>query len=320
MDMQRAVFAMLCGLLWWSAQPAAAQDPVVPAPQPSVVQNSDYVIGAEDVLDIQVWGKVELSGRRTVDVQGMVQLPLMGEFRAAGRTPAEMSSSLTERFQLLDSSISQVLVAMAQYNSQSVTVIGSVYNAGKYGFQALPDLWSAILTAGGPTSDADLGRVQILRESQDGTDAIEVDLAGGITASRTASLPPLQPKDKILVPGIEDLPVGGDKVYVLGAVNAPGIFRVQAAGSVIEAIAAAGGPISEADLKRVYLTRVSTNGTIATRLNLKQYLEEGAPSADMPLQAGDTITVVERTRVWDRLGRGLILIASVATTILLTTQ
>ncbi len=319
MDMQRAVLGLICGFCLWGVQVVRAQELPLPS-EPSVVQDSDYVIGPEDVLDIQVWGKEELSGRRTVDVQGMVQLPLVGEFRAAGRTPAEMSASLTERFQLLDSSIPQVLVAMAQYNSQSVTIVGSVYNAGKYGFQRLPDLWSAILTAGGPTSDADLGRVQILREGDHGTEAIEVDLSGGVTASRTASLPPLQPKDQILVPAVEDIPMGGDKVYVLGAVNSPGIYRVQAAGSVVEAIAAAGGPTSEADLEKIYLTRVNANGTIATRLNLKEYLEEGSPNADMPLQAGDTITIPERSKFWNQVGGGLLRVGLLISSVILATR
>jgi protein involved in polysaccharide export with SLBB domain len=114
--------------------------------------------------------------------------------------------------------------------------------------------------------------------------------------------------------------VGGDKIYVLGAVNAPGIYRIQAAGSVVEALAAAGGPDSEANLKKVYLTREGSKGATATQLNLKQYLENGSPNANLPLQAGDTVTVGRSGGFWKTLGGGILRVAPFVTSIILATR
>ena len=49
----------------------------------------------DDVLDVFVWKDKQLSGRITVDSDGTVTLPLIGQVKAAGLTTKELQTDLT---------------------------------------------------------------------------------------------------------------------------------------------------------------------------------------------------------------------------------
>jgi polysaccharide biosynthesis/export protein len=274
-------------------------------------EEAAYRLGPEDVLQIQVWNRPDLTGSFVVGFAGKLQLPLVGEVDAQGRTLEELASLLTERYQLLDPSIAEVMVGVAQYNSRSVTVVGEVHTPGRYGFRSIPDLWSVILNAGGSTPDADLGRVQVIRgePGESGLKTVTVDLSRGVERTPKELLPALQPKDTILIPSLVGNMVTGDKFQVLGAVRVPGTYRLSAAASVLEAISVSGGGLPNADLSRVRLTRATERGAISYKLNLQGYLDAARPAADIGLKPGDTITVPSQRSILDTLMSGLARVA-----------
>src|SRR5437870_13135066 len=55
-----------------------------------------YVIGASDVLEIQVWDNKDLNQAVFVRPDGKISLPLIGEIEAGGRTVQQLQDSLTE--------------------------------------------------------------------------------------------------------------------------------------------------------------------------------------------------------------------------------
>lgn len=287
--------------------------------------DANYRFGPEDVLRIDVWGRGELSGTVVVSYTGEIQIPLLGEVEAEGRTPSELSQDLTQRYQLLEPNVSDVFVSVVDYLSRSVTVLGEVRASGRYGFRELPDIWGAILTAGGATPSAELGAVQLVRADVESGEprVVTLDLSLGIEGTDISSLPELRPNDQILVPSSDGVPGGGANYQILGAVHAPGIYRVSVASDVIEAIAAAGGPTARADLKKVYVTRASGEGATAYKLNLGDYLREGKPDGNLDVQAGDTITVFERGTFWQTFGlvvSRLMPLVSLTITIILATN
>jgi hypothetical protein len=154
------------------------------------------------------------------------------------------------------------------------------------------------------------------RDGEPGT--IEVDISGGIDATGTSSLPKLYPKDKVFVPSMEDVPVGGQDFQIIGAVGEPGTYRISVATNVIEAISASGGPTRDADMKKVYLTRDTEQGTRSWALNLEDYLFAANTPQNLELLAGDTVTVPEKSGFvssWTRFSSIIIPIVSLAVTI-----
>lgn len=268
--------------------------PVVGLAQGQAVRSTnEYRFGPDDIIEITVFGKPELTGDVTIDHRGRIQVPLVGEVQASDRSPSELGEYLTERYQLLDPSITEVLVSIVEYKSRTVTVVGEVRSAGPYGFVEIPDLWEVILAAGGPSPEADLARVQIVRgHARDGEPmTLTVDLSANIDGPGIVELPQLYPADKVFVPSTEDVPVGTQDFQIIGAVGAPGTYRISLATNVIEALSASGGPLENADMSSVYLTRTEGERTRSWQLNLEQYLFAAQTPQNMDLLAGDTITV-----------------------------
>jgi len=292
---------------------------------PTLSSTEAYRFGPGDIMDVQIWGNPDLSGPATVDPLGRVRLPLVGEVNAGGISPEELSKDLTERFQLLDPSVSEVIVSVSQYISRSIAVVGEVRDPDVYGFHKIPDLWSVILTAGGPTAAAEMARVQVVRAApeEDQARIVTVDLSRGLESTPLGSLPVLRPGDKVLVPSSEDSPTGGDRFQIIGAVADPGVYRTTVAKDIVEALAVAGGPVSQANLGKVYLTRTTATGVVSYRLDLEEYLFEGVSLSNMTLLPGDTIMVPERSSFWSSLSSGLRVLApfaSLVVTVILATN
>ena len=79
------------------AQAAAAD----PSPSASAVpaHNDTYIIGADDVLSINVWKEPEVSKTVPVRSDGKISLPLAGEVQASGETPLQLEKILAAKLQ-----------------------------------------------------------------------------------------------------------------------------------------------------------------------------------------------------------------------------
>jgi len=253
-----------------------------------------YRIGVDDLLQVLVWSRPDLSGQVPVGASGEIQLPLLGSVPAVNLTPEELSADLSRRYGILDAKISEVIVTVAEYRSRSVTVVGEVKNPGRYSFQSIPNLWEILLAAGGPTAQADLAQVQIVRKDKQGDEppTVTVDLSAGIEGTHLETLPAVRPHDTVLISSLGgEASAAGESFQILGAVAKPGVYKIGSASSLVEALAISGGPLQTADLAKVRLTRPTPKGVAAYELNVKGHLYSGEPLADMHLKSGDTITV-----------------------------
>jgi protein involved in polysaccharide export with SLBB domain len=291
-------------------------------PQPQTPTKDEYRLGPEDVVQVQVWGRADLTGQAEVDQSGNLRLPLLGTLPAANRTTAELGTELTKRYGIIDSRVSEVLVSVVQYNSRRVNVVGEVRNPGRYGFQSLPGVWEAIVAAGGATGNADLARVQVVRNQPVPGEprAITIDLSQGIDKVHPDSLPRLRTQDTIMLPTLEKgLVSTGDSFQIFGSVKTPGTYRLTAAETVIQALAVCGGPLPDADLSKVSVARTTSGHLMSYQLDLQDHLQHGKAAPDLHLQPGDTVTIPDKQGLvsgfFNGLGLYLIPLLSVATSI-----
>src|SRR5947208_601226 len=91
-----------------------------------------YIVGPLDVLAIDVFGQPTLHGNYPVDADGTFTFPLLGRTKVGGLTLREVEELL--RMQLSNGFLKnpQVSVAVAQYRSQRVFVVGEVRVPGTY--------------------------------------------------------------------------------------------------------------------------------------------------------------------------------------------
>ena len=132
------------------------------AAQKPAAQDPNYVIGAQDVLDISVWKEAELTRTVPVRPDGKISLPLLNDVQAAGLTPTQLAEHLTNDLKKFVTD-PQVTVIVAQINSQRVYILGEVNRAGAYPLLPEMTILQALSSAGGFTQFANLKKIYMFR-------------------------------------------------------------------------------------------------------------------------------------------------------------
>jgi polysaccharide export outer membrane protein len=264
-------------------------------PAPAGAQTG-YQIEPLDELKIEVWEKPDLARTVVVRGDGTVTLPLIGEVQVAGITPTKLEEELARKFSLYDRQITQVSVAVSLYNSKAVFILGEVATPGKYARWPMPTIWDLIREAGGPTPEAYLGGVQVIRKgAKAGERNIQVvDLNQIWGRGVPTDLPPLLPDDTVIVPKKVVEQTWPNVIYVMGAVKTPGVYQKEAAVDLVGAILLAGGPSEQANLDEVTIVRKAASTSQTIEVNVNHFLKDGEDTSNPILVAGDTITVEER--------------------------
>ena len=136
-------------------------------PQGARSDNS-YVIGANDVLAINVWKEPDISRSVPVRSDGKISLPLVGELTASGQTPLQLEQEITKRLQNYISE-PEVTVIVTDSKSQKVNIMGMVTKPGAYLLTSTTTVLDAIAMAGGFKDFAKQKSVYVLRQAADGT-------------------------------------------------------------------------------------------------------------------------------------------------------
>ena len=155
---------------------------------PNSEQFRKYLLGPGDRLEIDVFGFEEFTALLKVILpDGNITMPLIGSFKAAGKTPAQIQQELTillERDYLVDP---VVTVALESLRPIVVNVAGEVERPGPIQLNSLttnlgrnnqgnsdrrlPTVSAAVIAAGGVTRKADISRV-VLRRSFVGGESV----------------------------------------------------------------------------------------------------------------------------------------------------
>ena len=138
--------------------PAAAQQTMSNA----ATANTGYVIGPEDVLKINIWKEPEMSGDVPVRPDGKISLTLLGDVQAAGLTPTQLTTQITDLLKkYLDDP--RVTVTVGAVNSRRVFILGQVGRPGAFPLLPGMTVLQALSTAGGLSLYAAADKIYVLR-------------------------------------------------------------------------------------------------------------------------------------------------------------
>jgi polysaccharide export outer membrane protein len=238
-------------------------------------EQQTYRIGRGDILTISFWQQPDLNTTAQVRQDGIIAVPVIGEIEVAGLTPEEAADLIVQRISRYNREISQALVQVVGFNARKVFVTGQVGQPGRYTFERIPDLWTVLRQAGGPSEDADLSKVTVVDPR--GVAQV-VDLKKILAEGKAETLAPLEDGTTINVPrravylptdifAVQDQDLK-PVVYVTGQVLQPGPKAIEGKMSIFDAIALAGGTGPQADLSKVKITSKAGGGPLSQTLDL----------------------------------------------------
>jgi polysaccharide biosynthesis/export protein len=245
----------------------------------------DYTIGASDVLTIQVFDQPDLGGRYTVEADGTFSFPLIGRVKAGGMSLRAFETQLKKR--LLDEGYfrnPQVTVAVEQYRSQRVFVMGEVRAPGPVPLTGGMTLIEALSRAGS-TLPSSSGEVAIVRAPQGAKGPVLPEQGGSeilrasirdLEAGKMKQNIELHDGDTIFVPRAES-------VYVFGQVKNPGAYSIQKDTTVLQALSLGGGLTENGAMNRIRIVRIVNGEKKEVKVKLTDLVKPG-----------DTIIVPER--------------------------
>jgi len=272
-----------------AANPPAAAPAKPPETAPLPAPPGDYEVGPGDVIELSVYGNEDLSRLPTVQTNGSISLPLLGEVQVAGLTVAEVQRKITNLLAKDYLVNPQVEVKVREYNSQFVSVVGEVNSPGRKPIRGRMRLIDALVESGGfkPSASAEVMITRTEGTFDGDRRSMTVRISGSATVQDAVNLElPLKNGDIITA-----LPKAF--VTVDGEVNKPGRYAIESDLTVTGAVSLAGG-----------LTRFGSNGVKVRRtdpetgkvtileVDLKDVRNGKKP--DVPLLANDVISVSRR--------------------------
>lgn len=124
---------------------------------------SEYRIGAQDLLDISVFQVEDLNRSVRVNSGGQISLPLVGTFRAGGRTVQELEAEIARKLDEGFLQNPQVTVFVKEFSSQKVTMEGEIAGPGVYPLTGKTTLLQAVAMARGLGPLADPRGIVVFR-------------------------------------------------------------------------------------------------------------------------------------------------------------
>ena len=251
----------------------------------------EYIVGPNDVLAITVFDQPQLTGKYLVQADGTVTFPLLGRLKAGGLSMQQVEDDVRHRLTTGGYLTQpQVGVAVDQYRSQQVFVMGEVRQPGNFQFTGSMDVIEALARAGATTDRADEEAVIVRAQGErppnlaaleratttDDKAIIRVNLRelqmGGL-AQNVA----LQSGDTIFVPRARS-------VFVSGQVRSAGEYVVRKGMTVRQVLALAGGVTDRGSSRRIQIIRHTDDAGDTTI----------AADLQDPVRPGDTIVVRDR--------------------------
>ena len=211
---------------------------------PAAAQGSGEKLGVGDAVRVTVFQQPDLTTETRITERGTIGLPLVGEVKVAGLTPAAAAAQVAAEFkkgQFLKNP--QVALALTTVRSRQVSVLGMVARPGRYPLDDSSSRLADVIAAAGGVGATGADAVTVIRDGKEQ----KVNLLGK----------PFELKGGETI-YVERAPV----FYVYGEVPRSGAYRLEPGMTVMQAIAAGGGITPRGSDRRLKLRRPGAGGKI----------------------------------------------------------
>jgi polysaccharide export outer membrane protein len=249
----------------------------------AAVADTDYHVGAGDLLAISVLQVPDLKTSVRVSQQGAISLPLLGVVQVAGLSAADIEQRLADLLRRTYVKDPQVSVQVAEMESHPVSVVGAVAEPGVFQVRGPMKLLAVLSLARGVTEAA--GDTVIVVPADASAKPVEVELKKLLESNDSESNLTVRAGDVVKVPS-------APRVYVVGEVNKPGSFPMPRGErlTVLRAVALGEGLTPTAAKGDTVILRTAEDGS-QTEIDIRLDRIMKADEPDPVLQGNDVIFV-----------------------------
>ncbi|PXA69702.1 SLBB domain-containing protein [Vibrio sp. 11986-1-5] len=260
-----------------------AASPTTFAPVSDVPVPSDYRVGPNDEIIVQLFGKDNSTHRLRVNREGVINFPSLGPISVAGLSFSEVRSSLMQRVQEQMIGVRSD-ITLGELRSMQIFVMGDAYKPGAYTVSALTTISQAIYYSGGFSESGALRNVQLKRNGQV---VRTLDLYDLLLKGDSRNDERLMPGDVVWIAPVQAT------ISIQGEVQRPAIYEIKPGETYQDILTLSGGVTAHAYLERATIKRASSHGTRDVHS-----LDLTKPKAlQQPVRNGDDITVAKRSEL-----------------------
>ena len=217
---------------------------------PSLPVPKDYVLGPDDQIQIELFGNKAARYQRSVDRDGVLNVPEFGPIAVMGRRFDDVKHELevSAKTKLIGT---EIHVTMGRLRSMQVFVLGDVEHPGAYTVSSLSTVINALMDAGGPNAVGSMRSIQLKRA---GDKSRAVDLYDVLLEGDRNNDYSLQAGDVIFVPPV------GKAAEIEGEVRRPAVYELLGNATLADLIRLAGGLNATAYSSEITVDRVTREG------------------------------------------------------------
>ncbi len=233
-----------------------------------------YRIGVEDEVSVEFQYNPGLNRTVIVRPDGMITLPMKGDFEVGGETPERAAEIIAEGY---SDTIREPVVTLTvnKFSSKIFALQKAITNSPRGQSRRIPV---------SPDGKLYLPLLSGIKAAGKTIDGIEAEIQ---------SLYDLEFKNLKISLLLES--ITGRQIFVYGMVNSPGKLREEQPVTVVQAIAQAGGVNNEGSMEHIKVMMIGPNNIPVMRtVNLRRVIEEGVLEEDV-LLPDNSIVFVPRT-------------------------
>ena len=202
-----------------------------------------------------LWGETEFRQQFTVDREGFVFIPEVGQVFVNGLNLGELEDKISKILSKFYSSLNPVVgkpstfldVSLGKLRPLRVMVLGDVAQPGSYTISPTTTLFSSLYYFGGPTFQGSLRDIHLIRN---GKKISSIDFYDYLLSGHSKNDVRLQLDDVIFIPK------RGKTVSISGEINRPGIYELKTGENLNNLIEIASGLKATTYLKHAQIDRI----------------------------------------------------------------
>lgn len=227
----------------------SSADPVF-IPNLKIATPKGYILGADDELQLDVYGNNISNQKLTVSPDGFINVKYAGPINVNGMSIEQangvIKARLSKYYPALGSGETKIQLGLGSVRSIQVMVVGAVKKPGTVSLPSIATLFNALYASGGPLENGSFRNIELVRENKV---IAHADLYDFILKGDQGANISLRDNDVIRVPYVKT------QIAIEGGVNRVGLFEVKNNETVQQVLDFAGGFKGNAFKGRITGTR-----------------------------------------------------------------